>query len=61
MLRKSECPYLICRSGLWYIVRAGCIGTIRVDELNKDRKVWFTECRSCYQARLFLEKEQGSE
>ncbi|MFZ2258213.1 MAG: hypothetical protein WAV55_08795 [Clostridiaceae bacterium] len=57
-MRKTNCPYLICRSGLWYIVGAGCKGMIRIDELNQDQKVWFTECQNCYKVAGFKEIDQ---
>ena len=53
LLRKTDCPYLVCRSGLWYIVQPGCKGIIRIDDLNRDPKVWFTECQSCYRRAGF--------
>lgn len=46
-MKKSSCPFRTCRIGLWFIVREGCSGQIRCDEINGDQKVWFVECLQC--------------
>lgn len=44
---NSRCPHEICRVGLWYVVRSGCNGEIRLDAVNGDKKVWFLDCEDC--------------
>lgn len=47
MKEKTSCPFLICQSGLWCIVRPGCQSEIRQDAINGDLKVWQNDCMKC--------------
>lgn len=47
LVENSSCPHEICQVGLWYIVRSGCSGEMRLDPVNGDKKVWFLECQAC--------------
>lgn len=53
MKRKAQCPFLICQSGLWCIVRPGCHSEIQEDVINGDLKVWRIDCMNCLSSYYF--------